>query len=95
VRAAPGTSFCEWKGVARYLDVVVRDDVRRQAAWSYAEPTPAFAAIRDHLAFYPARVDACTVDGEAVRAQPGGFYGGWITDDVVGPFTGEPGTLGW
>ena len=95
VRAAPGASFCEWKGVARYLDVVVGDDVRRQAAWSYAEPTPAFAAIRDHLAFYPARVDACTVDGEAVRAQPGGFYGGWITDDVVGPFKGAPGTGGW
>ena len=96
LRAAPGGgSFCEWKGVARYFDVVVGADVRRQAAWSYADPTPAFAAIRDHVAFYPARVDRCTVDGEVARPQPGGFYGGWITDDVVGPFKGARDTLGW
>jgi uncharacterized protein (DUF427 family) len=95
LRPAAGASVCEWKGAARYFDVVVGADVRRQAAWAYADPTPAFAPIRDHVAFYPGRVDRCTVDGEAARAQPGGFYGGWITDDVVGPFKGEPGTLGW
>ncbi len=95
LRAAAGTSFCEWKGTARYLDVVVGGAVAARAAWSYPQPSPAFAAIRDHVAFYPAAMDACTVDGERVQPQPGGFYGGWITNDVVGPFKGEPGTAGW
>ena len=63
--------------------------------WFYPNPTPAFAAIRDHVAFYAAPMDECTVDGERVTPQPGGFYGGWITADVVGPFKGEPGTTGW
>ena len=54
-----------------------------------------FAGIRDYLAFYPSRVDACFVDGERVRAQAGDFYGGWITENIVGPFKGEPGTMGW
>lgn len=95
LRAAAGTSFCEWKGTARYLDVVVGGAVAARAAWSYPQPSPAFAAIRDHVAFYPAAMDACNVDGERVQPQPGGFYGGWITNDVVGPFKGEPGTAGW
>jgi uncharacterized protein (DUF427 family) len=88
-------SFCEWKGVARYWDVVVDEVVASGAAWSYPDPTPSFAAIRDHLAFYPDRVDRCEVDGEVVRPMEGGFYGGWITADVVGPFKGAPGTQGW
>lgn len=95
LRAAAGTSFCEWKGTARYLDVVVGGAVAARAAWSYPQPSPAFAAIRDHVAFYPAAMGACNVDGERVQPQPGGFYGGWITNDVVGPFKGEPGTAGW
>ncbi len=65
------------------------------AAWSYPDPTRTFEAIRDHLAFYPSRVDECTVDGEVVRSQPGDFYGGWITAEIVGPFKGDPGTMGW
>ncbi len=65
------------------------------AAWAYPEPSPGFEAVRDHVAFYPGRMDACTVDGELVVAQPGGFYGGWITGDVVGPFKGGPSTMGW
>jgi hypothetical protein len=65
------------------------------AAWSYPEPSPAFAAIRGHLAFYADRVDECRVDDEVVKPQPGQFYGGWITSDIVGPFKGEPGTMGW
>jgi uncharacterized protein (DUF427 family) len=95
LRQAGGGSYCEWKGMARYWDVQVGDAIRARAAWSYPEPTVAFQAIRDHVAFYAAPMDRCTVDGEVVQPQPGGFYGGWITGDVVGPFKGEPGTMGW
>ncbi|MCU0892871.1 MAG: DUF427 domain-containing protein [Rhodospirillales bacterium] len=95
LRPAAGASFCEWKGSARYFDVVVGEAAAARAAWAYPEPSAAFAAIRDHLAFYPAAMDECTVDGERVRPQPGGFYGGWITSDLAGPFKGGPGTAGW
>ncbi|HTE17618.1 MAG TPA: DUF427 domain-containing protein [Armatimonadota bacterium] len=91
----PRTSFCEWKGTAGYYTLRVGDREAPDAGWFYPDPTPAFAEIRDHVAFYPGRVDACTVDGEPVRAQPGDFYGGWITSEIVGPFKGEPGTRGW
>ncbi len=94
VRAA-GASFCEWKGNASYYDVSAGGKVAKAAAWTYRSPTPAFASIADWVAFYPGRMDECTLDGEAVRAQPGGFYGGWITSELVGPFKGEPGTSGW
>jgi uncharacterized protein (DUF427 family) len=95
LQRADGGSWCEWKGAATYWDAVV--DGRRVAAvgWSYEQPTTAFEHLAGAIAFYPARVDRATVDGEVVRPQPGQFYGGWITDDVVGPFKGEPGTLGW
>ncbi len=89
------SSFCEWKGKARYYDVVVGDRQARHAAWSYAAPTPAFAMLRGFIAFYPGHMDACFVDGERVTAQPGGFYGGWVTRHVVGPFKGGPGSQGW
>lgn len=95
LRPAEGQSFCEWKGLAAYLDIVVGDTVAAAAAWTYPSPTPAFAAIRDHLAFYPQRVDECFVDGEQVEPNEGSFYGGWITSAVVGPFKGAAGTLGW
>ncbi|MEL6725429.1 MAG: DUF427 domain-containing protein [Pseudomonadota bacterium] len=88
-------SLCEWKGQASYFDLILGDRVSREAGWSYASPTPPFALIHDFIAFYPARVDACFVDGERVQAQPGQFYGGWITRQVVGPFKGEPGTQFW
>jgi uncharacterized protein (DUF427 family) len=91
----PGTSVCEWKGLARYYSVTVDDRGAGGAAWAYPQPTESFAAIADHVAFYAGPMDSCTVDGEEVRPQPGGFYGGWITDDIVGPFKGEPGTWGW
>jgi uncharacterized protein (DUF427 family) len=89
------SSFCEWKGRARYHSIKVGDRRSPDAAWSYPDPSPMFEMIRDHLAFYPSRVDECTVDGEVVRSQPGDFYGGWITDEVVGPFKGDPGTMSW
>jgi len=92
---APGGSFCEWKGRAVYWDVVVWEKRAKQAGWSYPKPSTAFIALADHVAFYASRVDACYVDDERVVPQPGDFYGGWITADVVGPFKGEPGTAGW
>lgn len=95
LRPVSGRTFCEWKGEASYWDVVVDGTVAERAAWSYPDPTPSFAAIRDHLAFYPQRVDACFVDDEQVAANDGDFYGGWVTSHVVGPFKGAPGTLGW
>ena len=92
---AAGSSFCEWKGDARYFDVATGGKMRERAAWSYPSPTPGFAMLRDHVAFYAAAMDACWVDGERVTPQPGGFYGGWITRQVVGPFKGVPGSRYW
>jgi uncharacterized protein (DUF427 family) len=90
-----GSSVCEFKGTATYWDAAVDGVPRPAVAWSYEQPAPGFELLRGAIAFYPGRVDAATVDGEPVRAQAGGFYGGWITGEVVGPFKGEPGTLGW
>jgi len=89
------TSWCEWKGKAQYYTVRVEEREAANAAWAYPRPTRGFEAITDHISFYPHLMDGCFVDGEKVRPQAGGFYGGWITDDVVGPFKGEPGSLGW
>ena len=95
LRPSRTVTVCEWKGAANYWDLVIGDVVVHDVAWSYADPRPAFAAITDHLAFYPQRVDACFVDGEQVSANEGGFYGGWVTSKVVGPFKGGPGSAGW
>jgi len=95
LRRAAGSSFCEWKGSALYWDVVICDLVLPRVGWSYPDPTPAFASLRDHVAFYAAPFDRCSVDGETVVPQPGAFYGGWITADLVGPFKGIPGSMGW
>ncbi len=95
LRRAPGSSLCEWKGQAVYWDVVLGDIVLAAVGWSYPAPSPAFGAIRDHVAFYAAPFDLCTVDGETVIPQPGGFYGGWITSAVAGPFKGGPGSRLW
>lgn len=95
LRPSPRRSFCEWKGDARYWHLAFDNDLLRDVAWSYPAPTPAFAALRDHVAFYAGPLDECTVDGEQVTPQPGGFYGGWITADLAGPFKGVPGSMGW
>lgn len=92
---ADGSSFCEWKGRARYYSVRGGDRVEEHAAWSYDAPSPRFVPITGYVAFYPGRMDACFVDDERVVPQAGGFYGGWITSRVVGPFKGGPGTQGW
>ena len=95
LRPAPGRSFCEWKGMARYWTLAGGDRLAERAGWSYPDPTPCFAALRDHVAVYAGMMDACLLDEERVAPQPGGFYGGWITAELVGPFKGGPGTLGW
>jgi uncharacterized protein (DUF427 family) len=92
---AAGSSFCEWKGQAAYFDLVGGGKRAGRAAWGYSSPTPGFAPITGHVALYAGRVDGCFVDSEQVRPQEGGFYGGWITSDVEGPFKGAPGTTGW
>ena len=86
---------CEWKGVASYADVVVGDRRAAQAGWTYRDPTPAFESIRDHWAFYAQVLDECWVDDERVDGNEGGFYGGWITENVTGPFKGAAGTMFW
>ena len=92
--AAPGSSMCEWKGPARYW--TLNDGQRRlpNVAWSYPQPMAGAGALADCVAFYPAALD-CSVDGARVLPQPGGFYGGWITPELVGPFKGVPGSQGW
>ncbi|MCY1136463.1 DUF427 domain-containing protein [Actinoplanes sp. Pm04-4] len=90
-----GRSYCEFKGVAGYWDVVAGEVRVRQAGWSYENPTRPYAALAGAVAFYPGRLDECRVAGELVRAQEGDFYGGWITADITGPFKGGPGTRGW
>ncbi len=88
-------TFCEWKGQARYWTIRVGDRVISDAAWSYDHPTARFEALTGHLAFYPQRVDECYVGEERVQANEGGFYGGWITSRIVGPFKGGAGTAHW
>lgn len=92
---AAGGSFCEWKGAARHWNVAVGDRTAIRAAWSYPDPQPSYRRIRDAVAFYAGPMDACWVDGEQAQPQPGRFYGGWVTRDVVGPFKGDAGTTGW
>ena len=95
LRPTPQSSYCEWKGTANYYSVASGDAIAVNAAWYYPEPTAAFEPIRGYVAFYPSKMDACFVDGERVTAQPGDFYGGWITSDIVGPFKGGAGSGGW
>jgi uncharacterized protein (DUF427 family) len=89
------TTFCEWKGTASYYTLTVDGNVVEQAAWYYPQPNAHYAAIEDYIAFYPGKMDACYVDDERVTPQPGDYYGGWITSEIVGPFKGDPGTLDW
>lgn len=89
------STVCEFKGRAIYYNVHGGGQERKNAAWSYPEPFEPYGLIAGHVAFYPGLMDECTVDGERVTAQPGDFYGGWVTSEIVGPFKGGPGTLGW
>ena len=91
----PNNSWCEWKGLACYYDLDVNGRRETAAAWFYPLPTQIYEKMKGYIAFYPGRMDACLVDGERAEPQPGGFYGGWITKDVVGPFKGVPGSAVW
>jgi len=96
LRPASGSSFCEFKGRAEYYDVVGGGgQVRERAAWGYPEPPDTYRDLVGRVAVYAGGMDRCTVDGETVEPQPGGFYGGWITSWVAGPFKGGPGSMGW
>ncbi len=95
LEAVPRQSGCEWKGVASYANVVVGSSIAAEAAWTYPQPTPAFEPIRDHWAFYAQALDECWVDDEQVDPNDGSFYGGWITNNVTGPYKGAAGTMFW
>ena len=88
-------TVCEFKGTADFFTLVGRGRVSDNAAWTYPHPAPGYESLAGYLAFYPGRVDACYLDDELVSAQPGDFYGGWVTGDIAGPFKGGPGTGGW
>ena len=89
------TTYCEWKGAGSYYDLLVNGKFVHDAAWYYDKPMRGFEAITGYPAFYAQKMDKCLIDGVEVKPQPGGFYGGWITPDIVGPFKGEEGTWGW
>ena len=94
LRPAQGASFCEWKGEARYWSVRAGSHWLEGVAWSYTQPLPGFERLRDHIAFYPSKLE-CFVAGVRALPQPGRFYAGWITPELVGPFKGEAGSGGW
>lgn len=81
-------TFCEWKGTASYYTIKVAGKTLPNAAWYYPRPNAEYADLKDYVAFYPGLMEACYVNGEPVQPQPGDFYGGWITKDIVGPFKG-------
>ena len=89
------SSFCEFKGTASYYTVAVGEKRAENVAWFYPAPSAGFQAIKNYVAFYPSRMDACYVDDEQVQPQEGDFYGGWVTNEIVGPFKGGAGTSGW
>jgi len=92
---AAGASLCEFKGAASYVSVAAGGHTAKAAGWTYPNPWKGYEALRGRVALYPAKMDACTVAGEPVTPQEGGFYGGWITARVAGPFKGGPGSWGW
>lgn len=88
LKQTTGSSKCEWKGTADYWNVLTKNSILKNVGWSYSDPFEEFKEIAGFLSFYPANLD-CYVDEERVRPQPGGFYGGWITNEIVGPVKGE------
>lgn len=92
---ASGESLCEWKGLARYFDVVGGESRAPRGAWSYPDPFEEFAELTAHVSVYVGLMDACWVGEHRATPQPGGFYGGWVTSLVAGPFKGAPGSSGW
>lgn len=95
LRSATGASFCEWKGNARYFDVIVDGATALRAAWAYDRPTSAFVALAGYVAFYAGQMDEVWVGDLRATPQPGGFYGGWVTANLDGWIKGTPGTNHW
>lgn len=95
LKSAPGSSYCEWKGMAKYYDLQIDKRRIEKAGWYYPDPVESFESIKNYVAFYAGSMDGCFVADEQVLPQPGGFYGGWITKNIVGPFKGEEGTMFW
>jgi uncharacterized protein (DUF427 family) len=89
------STWCEFKGAASYVDAIIGGQRHVAVGWRYPQPTAGYEALRDHIAFYPGRVEAAWLDDERVQSQESDFYGGWITTDLIGPFKGPAGTLGW
>ncbi len=90
-----GQTYCEFKGAATYFDIHIGGEVLARAAWTYLDPSPRYRELLGTVSLYPGRLEDCSVAGERVLAQPGDFYGGWITSWITGPFKGGPGTMGW
>ena len=88
------SSLCEWKGTAQYWILAEGQKEAEPVAWTYPHPYPGFESIAGYFSFYPGHVE-CYVNDERVLPQPGGFYGGWVTREIVGPFKGPMGTGGW
>lgn len=95
LRPVQGSSYCEWKGVARYCDVLSGDKISPRAAWAYDRPTADFAGLAEYVAFYAAQMDEVWVGDLRVVPQPGDFYGGWVTPNLDGQIKGAPGTQHW
>jgi uncharacterized protein (DUF427 family) len=95
LRPVKGHSFCEWKGAARYFDVIAGNAAARRAAWAYDDPTPQFRALTSYVAFYAGLMEACYVGSERAIPQPGDFYGGWVTANLDGIPKGARGTEHW
>lgn len=88
-------TLCEWKGLATYWSAEILGQFFAQVAWTYEDPSASYEVLRDSFAFFPGRVDACWLGDERVRPQPGTYYGGWVTREIVGPFKGVPGSERW
>lgn len=88
LKAVGGRSFCEWKGAASYYEVEVKGKNAGRVAWTYTRPSGVFAPVQDHISFYATPLQ-CYLGEERVRPQDkSGFYGGWVTDEIVGPWKG-------
>ncbi len=92
---ASGRSFCEWKGAATYFDLVAKGVTSHRAAWAYPTPDARYGALKDHVAFYPERVELALVGDVAAIPQPGSFYGGWVTPNLQGTIKGCAATRHW
>ena len=86
-----GSAFhCEWKGISDEIAI----EQSERSGWVLRQVYAEFEALLGWFAFYPQDL-RCFVGNERVGAQPGGYYGGWVTADLVGPIKGEPGSGGW